>query len=1114
MRSSSLAILLVFTIIFGIVRTDSHAQDDNLSSTTSTSIVFVIDTSGSMEGLRLTAVQDALYDFISNTPGVPTALVTFNDTVDLAQNYTVDMAAITAKVDTLSVEGMSALYEATTTAAVLAFQDTADQRIVVLVTDGTHTSEESTVARDEALQVMTSSGAQVFTIGLGEAADQNFLSALSEQTGGEMSYLMDAADIELALNKIQAGITPTTTTAVLPPGESAIVLAVTTSAALDDIFVQQAQALTQVFAEALEGEVPVTVLTFDEEATVAEISPVTAADLVQSVNTSGLPMSLVPPPAPRMAFYDHTLTALQAATEFDAANPMVILVSDGTAGEIENATPSDEVLNLAIENGIQVYTIGLNGETEEPYLEALAAGTEAEFYTVANIAELEAVYETFATSIVGIEQTTAEATIEPLDMTGAETPVLLEALVAEDGLPSIIRPLDTAFQLMNLNNEEQAAGSPESLEVSEAGQDVDPAALAIQTADEQLVTPDDLQTNEIEPFSPIIPVTIDVLEAESFGLVELFINGETLVRWDGPPYEYVLDTRMLTSGIYELEVAAETSSGGTFLDNIQFEVAVLAQPAAADAGTDQVQIPYSFFAPDQNAVREVLVDGEATPLLHMALSQAAGLTVYSPPQPEITVQAGQTLRDILASPIESLPAPVRAALTENHPITISILIVLMALVLLPQGIFTIYWMTYSWVNPERMARSGAPETHEKPYHSFTALIPARREESVLYDTIMAVHSIDYPEHLKEILVLIRDDDDDGTIAAAQRAITDIVNTSKDGWLAEKVRLITFKDGPKNKPNGLNRGYLESTHDVICIFDAEDQPNNEVYNVINTVMRRDGADVVQSGVQLMNFKSTWFSSFNVLEYFFWFKSGLHAFTHGLNVTPLGGNTVFFKKSWLDKLAAQDTELGYRVWDEASLTEDADIGIRLTSMGASIQIVYEARQATQEETPANVEQLIKQRTRWSQGFYEIFFKGDWRYLPKLKQRVGAIYILLNSVLQGSMVFFLPFGLFIWATQSIPVPFAILSWIPILMLFIQLMITLVGIREFTESYGLRLPFLFRLRMIIFYYPYQMLLSVSAMRAVVRFVTRQSNWEKTEHSNLHRPASTGNASSTVSAR
>ncbi|MCC7447076.1 MAG: glycosyl transferase, partial [Anaerolineae bacterium] len=160
----------------------------------------------------------------------------------------------------------------------------------------------------------------------------------------------------------------------------------------------------------------------------------------------------------------------------------------------------------------------------------------------------------------------------------------------------------------------------------------------------------------------------------------------------------------------------------------------------------------------------------------------------------------------------------------------------------------------------------------------------------------------------------------------------------------------------------------------------------------------------------------------------------------------------------------------------------------------------KHATQEETPHNVESFIKQRTRWSQGFYEIFFKGDWLKLPMLKQKITAIYILLNSLLQAAIMIFLPLGLYIALTQRVPVPIALISYFPIVLLFLQLITNLVGIREFTTAYGEKLPFGFSAKMAIFYYPFQLLLAFSAFRAVRRFLSKSNAWEKTAHSNLHR--------------
>jgi glycosyltransferase XagB len=418
-----------------------------------------------------------------------------------------------------------------------------------------------------------------------------------------------------------------------------------------------------------------------------------------------------------------------------------------------------------------------------------------------------------------------------------------------------------------------------------------------------------------------------------------------------------------------------------------------------------------------------------------------------------------------------------------RPTETTIFVVLLLLFLIPQGIFTMLWMLYAWNDPDKADQGKSPREFYQPQYSFTALVPARHEEAVIKDTIYAVNAIDYPAHLKEILILVRDENDEGTIAKVNEAIAELANTN--------IRLITFKEGPKNKPNGLNRGLHVATKDVVCIFDAEDEPHPAIYNIVNTVMLRDEADVVQSGVQLMNIDSTWFSALNCLEYFFWFRSGLHFFTNMLHVTPLGGNTVFFKRSWLNRTGG---------WDEQLLTEDADIGIRMTLQGARLRIVYDPQHVTQEETPATTGEFVKQRTRWSQGFYEILFKFDWWQLKQFRQKIGAMYILMNPFFQASLMFYLPVGLYIFFIQKINVALAIAAYIPLGILLIQLLLNLAGILEFAIAYEKRLPRFFILKMLAAFYPFQLMLAAASLRAAYRFLKGQHAWEKTTHSNVHR--------------
>lgn len=398
-----------------------------------------------------------------------------------------------------------------------------------------------------------------------------------------------------------------------------------------------------------------------------------------------------------------------------------------------------------------------------------------------------------------------------------------------------------------------------------------------------------------------------------------------------------------------------------------------------------------------------------------------------------------------------------------------------------QGIFALFLMLYAWEDPARAGADTSPASYMPPQYSFTAIVPARHEERVIADTIQAVANIDYPENMKEVLVVCRSDDT-GTIDKAREVIERLGDKS--------VRLITFDGFPINKPHGLNIGLRSATKDVVTIFDAEDEPHPDIYNVVNTVMLRDHADVVQSGVQLMNYRTRWFSLFNVVEYYFWFKSSLHFFARS-RLIPLAGNTIFFKRTWLGHIGG---------WDSTCLTEDADIGIRLSLAGAKTRIVYDERHVTKEETPDTVASFIKQRTRWNHGFLQILFKGDWMYLPELPQRLLALYTLCWPFVQAVMFFYIPFALWLTFAIKLPVLIVLLADLPLYILMLHFVTYLLGLYEFTRDYSLRFPFWLPLKALLYYLPFQFLLGLSAFRAVLREMRGSTSWEKTAHSNLHR--------------
>jgi cellulose synthase/poly-beta-1,6-N-acetylglucosamine synthase-like glycosyltransferase len=159
-------------------------------------------------------------------------------------------------------------------------------------------------------------------------------------------------------------------------------------------------------------------------------------------------------------------------------------------------------------------------------------------------------------------------------------------------------------------------------------------------------------------------------------------------------------------------------------------------------------------------------------------------------------------------------------------------------------------------------------------------------------------------------------------------------------------------------------------------------------------------------------------------------------------------------------------------------------------------------TKEETPPNVVQFVKQRTRWNQGFLQVLAKGDWTRLPTRRQRLLALYTLGFPLAQALMMLYVPVSVWLMFFAKVPIVIAMISSLPLYVLVLQFAITLVGLYEFTSVHRLRPSPLSPLALLAAYVPYQWLLSYGALRAAWRQLTGVNTWEKTQHVGAHRVA------------
>ena len=407
----------------------------------------------------------------------------------------------------------------------------------------------------------------------------------------------------------------------------------------------------------------------------------------------------------------------------------------------------------------------------------------------------------------------------------------------------------------------------------------------------------------------------------------------------------------------------------------------------------------------------------------------------------------------------------------------SVVIVVLSVLVGGIATVTLWWTVHAWRTPETLAgtRFAAPDRRHEL--SFSLLLPARHEEGVLAHTVTRMLESTHTDY--EIVVIVGHDDP-GTTAVAERLARQ---------RPDRVRVVVDHHPKKNKPRALNTALPTCRGQIVGVFDAEDVVHPELLHHVDHAFSTTGADVVQGGVQLINYHSSWYSLRNCLEYFFYFRSRLHLHAEK-GFIPLGGNTVFVRTDVLRAAGG---------WDGDCLAEDCDLGVRLSSRGKKVVVAYDSMIVTREETPDSLGALVKQRTRWNQGFLQVLAKGDWKQLPTVWGRMLALYTLSGPFLQAFSGVITPLGLVLALTFDLPAAVALVTFLPFIPTLATLLFELVGLHDFGVQYGLRIKLRHYVLLAVGAPVYTLVLSYAAVRAVVRHLRGRNDWELTRHVGAH---------------
>ncbi len=238
--------------------------------------------------------------------------------------------------------------------------------------------------------------------------------------------------------------------------------------------------------------------------------------------------------------------------------------------------------------------------------------------------------------------------------------------------------------------------------------------------------------------------------------------------------------------------------------------------------------------------------------------------------------------------------------------------------------------------------------NNKNFSPFVSIIiPVFNEEKILDMTIKSLLKLNYSAYE---IIIINDGSNDNTREVAER----LVGYKNGKYNKIKISLINKENNGKS--TALNAGIKISRGEFILCMDGDSQLSPD--SIIMAVRHFSNPEIgaVAGNVKVLN-RGNFLTDLQALEY----VEGLNlarsaqSFMKLVNIIP--GPIGIFRKTAIENA-------GY--YDSDTFAEDADLTLRI--LAAGWKIYYEPKSISYTEAPATLQQLLKQRYRWTRGILQ--------------------------------------------------------------------------------------------------------------------------------------------------
>jgi len=262
------------------------------------------------------------------------------------------------------------------------------------------------------------------------------------------------------------------------------------------------------------------------------------------------------------------------------------------------------------------------------------------------------------------------------------------------------------------------------------------------------------------------------------------------------------------------------------------------------------------------------------------------------------------------------------------------------------------------------------------YPSCAILIPAHNEEKVIGATLDAMLRLDYPADRLSILVI-----NDGSKDRTREIVHDYARRDR------RVALFNVPEGEggKGKSRALNLALQHVTSDVLAVYDADNTPDPRALRpLVAQLLLHPDLGAVLGKFRTVNKNASLLTRFINIETLS-FQSILQAGRWEMhNVATLPGTNYVVWTKLIRELQG---------WDEAALTEDSELSIRMYQHGYKIKYLPYA--VTYEQEPQEWRVWVHQRMRWVRGNNYVIAKF-FRHIPQFQNKRLAFDVLYTLAL----------------------------------------------------------------------------------------------------------------------